>query len=104
MKEMTRDEAIAYAESGEWKNLTDQELVALQLHQRCLCIPLNEFQRAMEVVLGRPVWTHEFADPHRLKEEYLGIVPTATLEDVLNVFPSDNRIIVVSPGEQGEGP
>lgn len=69
-QEMTEAEAIAFHDSSVWEQWTDHQIVELQLFQRLLCVPFNRYHEAIEKVLGRPVWTHEFADTQRLQAEY----------------------------------
>ena len=47
--------------SAEWWNLfTDTEAAYLQFNQKKLCMPFREFHRRAEVLLNRPIYTHEF--------------------------------------------
>ena len=69
-KQLTRDEAIALYDSGEWEAWTDQQIVEFQLFQDKLAVPFGRFHQAIEAVLGHGVWTHEFADPQHLIDEY----------------------------------
>lgn len=61
---------IAKAETGWWKTATPREIVAFQLYEPLLCMPFNDYQAAVEAALGRPVWTHEFAQPQYLRVEF----------------------------------
>ena len=70
--QLTREQAIELAESGIWKEWTDEEIVKLQLYQDCLCMDFSRFHEAVESVLGRSVRTHEFAFADGLREEYEG--------------------------------
>ena len=88
MKQLTREQAISLAESGEWRDWTDDEIVKFQLFQECLAVPFDRFQEAMENVLGRPVFTHEFAYADNLKAEYLGDKPAPTLADIIGLLPN----------------
>ena len=92
MKQMTKDQAIAYAESGEWKKLTDEQLFLLQINQKLLCVPFGEFHRATEAILDRPVYTHEFAHPELLLQEHGG-APSPTLDEIIDIIPAEKRII-----------
>ncbi len=60
-RELTVDEAKALFDSGWWKKMDASEAAHLQLHQDRLCMPFGDFHRAMQKLLGRPVFTHEFA-------------------------------------------
>lgn len=67
---MTKDEAFKKFETKWWEKAGAQEIVEFQLFEDRLCMPFDLFQAAVEKVLGRPVWTHEFADPSGMRHEY----------------------------------
>ncbi len=69
---MTKDEAIAKAKTGWWKDKTPQEIVDFQLYEEKICMDFSDFHKAVEAVLHRSVWTHEFADVMGLRAEYEG--------------------------------
>jgi hypothetical protein len=71
--QLTREEAIALAETQWWKYRSAGEIVRFQLFQEKLAMNFGDFQMAVEEAVGRPVWTHEFAgDGCRiLQNEYL---------------------------------
>jgi hypothetical protein len=69
---MTKAEAIAKYESKWWEGKTPNEIVDFQLYEARLCCPFEIFHKAIEMVLRRPVFTHEFADNRALQEEYEG--------------------------------
>ena len=96
-RQMTKDEAIAFFNGDEWKDMSDYGIVALQLCQDKLCVPFSRFHEAIEKVLGRPVWTHEFAFSDSLVAEFEGRTDKATFADVLNKIPKDKQIFVVQP-------
>ena len=99
--QLTQEQAIAFAKSDVWKSFTYEQIVALQLFQRRLCVPFDVFHEAIEKVLGRPVWTHEFASPELLKLEYLGIRAKPSLEEIMNLIPKDKLILIM--GRVGGG-
>ncbi len=70
MKQLTEQEAINYYVSKKWEKLSNKEIVDLQLYQELLCVPFSKFHEAMESVLERPIFTHEFAFIDNLKSEY----------------------------------
>ena len=67
---MTLEEAIAKAESLWYEGKSPQEIVEFQLYKDRLCMPLELYQEAVEKVLGRPVFTHEYKEPEKLIAEY----------------------------------
>lgn len=71
-KQMTREEAIAFHGERKWEPMDIKERARFQLQQDCLCMPFSVFHQATEALLGRPVWTHEFADRKRLLAESVG--------------------------------
>ena len=46
-------------------------------------LPFDELHRGVEAFMGRPVWTHEFVDPERLRRERNG----ETVADPLQMSP-----------------
>ena len=91
---MTKEQAIALAKTKWWKSKTPEQVVRFQLFEEKLCMDFGDFQLAMEKALGRPVWTHEFADADRLKKEFLGESPAPTMDEILEMIPESKRIII----------
>jgi len=97
---MEREEAIKMAESGWWKGKSAQEIAEFQLAEDRLCMPFDEFHKAVEEWLERPVWTHEFADTGELLAEGHGENHKRTMTDVIQKaqdLMGDKPIIVVEP-------
>ena len=96
MKELTEAEAIVLAESGVWGNWDAEQIVECQLFQERLCLPFDVFHEAIEAVLGRPVWTHEFASSNidNIRAEYAQTRPAPTMQDILDLIPAENRIVI----------
>jgi len=69
---MEKDDALKLYASEWWKDKTPDEIVSFQLYEAKLCMPFGDFHEAVEKVLGRSVWTHEFADQEGLQAEYEG--------------------------------
>lgn len=88
---MTRDEAIGLAETKWWEGMLLKEAAILQLHEEKLCMPFDKFHEGIEIALGRPVWTHEFAKPALLKEELEGVTsaPRSPFESLGEVLDTD---------------
>jgi hypothetical protein len=93
---MTKKQAVALAKSGWWRRCSAREVALFQLSERRLCMDFGAFHAAVEKALGRSVWTHEFADPQRLRAELLGERPTPTMEQILDMIPAAKRIIVTT--------
>jgi len=94
MKQLTKEQAIAFSELGEWRKWTDEQIVRFQLFQDRLCIDFGRFQEAMNSVLDRDVFTHEFAYSDNLKKEYLEAKEPPTLDEIINLIPEDKRLII----------
>lgn len=93
--QLTHEQAVAFYDSGAWADMTARQLVDLQMQNEYLCIPFSLFHKSMEEVLGRPVWTHEFAYQDQLKAELYEGKPTPTMQEILDLIPADKLVIVV---------
>lgn len=93
---MTKEQALTIYESGIWRQWTDEQKARFQLFEDRLCMPFGEFHRAVEAVLGRPVWTHEFASSNqkRIQAEFLKEAPAPTLQEIMDLIPADKRILI----------
>jgi hypothetical protein len=95
--EISSEEAIRIYDSGIWKEWDDITKVNMMMYGRKLCMPFDEFHAAIERVLGRPVFTHEFGfNEEGIFRELEGKQPAPTLEEIINMIPTDKRIIVVT--------
>ena len=92
---MTKEEAIEMGESGWWIGKSPAEIVAFQLYENKLCMPFDTYQEAIEAVLGRPVWTHEFAFPDNLRREFEGKCDAAGMQQSLDLIPADKLVVIV---------
>jgi hypothetical protein len=93
--ELTREQAIAMAQSGWWKDKTPREIVAFQLYEDKLCMDFGDFHAACEASLGRGVWTHEFARPESLRAEFEGKIPKADWAEIVGKIPNGVQVIPV---------
>lgn len=92
---MTKEQAIALADSGWWEALSHEERALFQMFEPLLCMPFAVFHEAVEKTLSRPVFTHEFGmNADGLKKELLGEKAPPSMEDILNMIPADKRLIV----------
>lgn len=95
--EITREQAIALAESRFWESMTAREIAEFQLFTPKLCMPFDVFHRAMEQALGRDIFTHEFGlDSEGLKAELLGEKEAPSLREIIELIPVEKRIVVVT--------
>lgn len=95
MKQITKPQAVAIFRSKAWTRWTVEEIVRFQLYQDRLAMPFGTFHEAVEVVLGRSVWTHEFADTVRLQEEYEGAREAPSFEEILAQVPGKVLLVLV---------
>lgn len=94
--QLTQQQAIDMANSKIWQTWTDDQIVRFQLFQKKLCMDFDRFHEAIENVLKRSVFTHEFASPDLIKEEYLGSRPVPTFAEILEMIPLEKRIIITN--------
>ena len=95
MKQLSKEEAIAFHDSGKWKDWPDEALAGFQLFQKKICMPFDVFHAAIEKVLGSPVYTNEFGlNYDGLVAEYLGKAPKPSFEDIMNLIPKEKRIVI----------
>jgi len=94
VRQLTREECIAFAESKGWEKLTVEARALAGLQQERLFMPFEVLDKAVVQLLGRPVYTHEYATPAALLAEYRGEVKAPTLEEVLALIPPETLIVV----------
>lgn len=94
---MTKDEALAKIATHWWEHATPREIAEFQLREPLLCMPFGDFHKAVETVLGRGVFTHEFARPAWLIDEMEGRREPLDPVDSLRAIAPDKEVIVVNP-------
>jgi hypothetical protein len=95
VKQLTKEQAIEFAQTKAWEFMDDREKVGFQLFQEHLCMPFDVLHEAITKVLGRPVYTHEFGlDYDGLVSEFLGDRCAPTIDDIMNLIPEEKRIII----------
>ena len=77
-----RDKAIELANSAWWTRQPPEVVFYTQLMTCELCMPFGEFQRVAEIALNRGVFTHEFARPDNLMQEYHGLREAPSMDDI----------------------
>jgi len=101
--QITREQARIVYDSGLWRDWTKRERATFQLNQERQAMPFQTFHEAVENVLGRPVYTHEFGlNWHGLRRELLQGAPSPTFAEILALIPEEKRVVVVFDAE-GEG-
>lgn len=96
---MTREEAIALAQTGWWKGRDLLEVFWFQINEPKLCMDFPAFHEAAEKALGRPVWTHEFAHVDALRAEFLKERKAPSIAEILDLIPTNKRVAVFVPDE-----
>ena len=91
---LTEEQAIALAETKWWERLDPKSITEFQLFEDRLCMPFRDFHEAVEIALGRPVFTHEFAFVDNLRAEFVGDKPQPSFEEILNLIPEEKRIVI----------
>jgi len=91
---MTRQEAINLAETKWWLHVSKEDIFYFQANESRCCCPFSVYQESADHVLGRGVYTHEFADPTSLLEEAKGENPKRSLQDIIDLIPKEKLIII----------
>lgn len=95
MEQLTREQAIAFHDSGAWRQMDAAQRALFQMQQDCLCMPFDEFHAAVEKMLGRPVFTHEFGlNRAGLLAELTGLAQAPTFEQIVAMLPADRLVLV----------
>ena len=95
MKQLTKEQAIAFCENKCYDDMTPRQIAEFQLEQERLCMPIDVFHKAIKEALGRPVFTHEFGlNRDGLRKELHGEKEPPTLEEIINLIPDDKRILI----------
>ena len=95
MEQLTTEQAIEFAKSKVYKDWTNEQIVRFQLFQKKLCMDFSKFHGAIEKVLDRPVFTHEFGMNYEgLVLEYLGEKEAPTFEEIIELIPKNKRIVI----------
>lgn len=94
---MTKEQAIALADSKWWVGVSAHDIVMFQLFEPLLCMDFSTFHKAVETALDRPVWTHEFASSNveNLKKEFLGDRHPPMMEEIINLIPQEKRVLLI---------
>ena len=92
--QLTQEQAIEMAKSNVWKDWTSEQVVRFQMFQHRLCMDFSHFHKCVQDVLGRPVFTHEFAFRDDMVREYLGEKEAPTFDDIINLIPSEKRLVI----------
>lgn len=95
MKQLTKEQAIAFAENKCYEGMTYRQIAEFQIEQDKLCMPFGIFHEAIEKTLGRPVFTHEFGfNREGLKKELYGEKEPPTFEEICALIPKEKLILI----------
>lgn len=94
MKQLTKEQAIAFCENKCYEGLTYRQIAEFQIEQDKLCMPFDVFHEAIEKTLGRPVFTHEFAFCEELRKELFGEKEPPTFEEICALIPKEKLIVL----------
>ena len=95
MKQLTKEQAIAFYENKCYEDMTYRQIAEFQIEQKLLCMPFDVFHEAMEKTLGRPVFTHEFAFGYeKIRKELYGEKEPPTFEEICALIPKEKLIVI----------
>ena len=100
MKQLTKEQAISFGENKCYEDMSLNDRAYFQLEQELLCMPFDVFHEAVEALLGRPVWTHEFARPDLLLQEANGEKEAPTFDEIMSMVPKEKICLVITPEEK----
>jgi hypothetical protein len=93
-----RDRAIKLAKSQWWVDESPESIARFQLFTDELCMPFDVFHESIEKALGGPVFTHEFGmNSDGLRGELLKQSPAPTFDEIINLIPSEKRVLIQIP-------
>lgn len=81
--QVSKEQAIKLFREFNWGKVDDVSKFLFQISQDRLCMNFSDFHKATEKALGRSVWTHEFAKPNILIQEFFKLREKATLQDIM---------------------
>ena len=89
------EEAKAKYKEAWWDSDDPKVLFLGQIQEPILLIDFDKFHKAAEQALGRPVWTHEFAESEELLDEFYKERPKATMKDVFDKLARYEKPVIV---------
>lgn len=94
MKQLTKEQAVAFAENKCYESMSYRQRAEFQMEQDRLCMPFDVFHEAIEKTLGRPVFTHEFAFRDELRKELYGEKDAPTFEEICALIPKEKLMLI----------
>lgn len=93
MKQLTREQAIDFAESESYKSMNYREIAEFQINQKRLCMPFSVFHEAVEKTINRPVFTHEFGlNADGIRSEIMEGKEPPSFDELINLVPKKRTI------------
>lgn len=96
MEQLTKEQAIAFAESKAWERMGHRARAKFQMAQDLLCMPFGVFHESVEKALGRPVFTHEFGlNRDGLLAELNDGAEPPSLREIIEMIPEEKRVVIL---------
>ena len=95
MKQLPKEQAIAFAESESYKDMSHRDIAEFQINQEKMCMPFSIFHEAVEKTINRPVFTHEFGLNYKgIKAEIMDGKEPPSFEEIINLIPKEKLMMV----------
>lgn len=91
-----KETALEWAATKFWQAEECPDIARFQLFNSRLVVPWDFFHHTVECALGRPVWTHEFADVRSLQDEMDKKISAPTMNGILDELPIGKPVVLVS--------
>ena len=96
LPQLTKKQAIEFAEQKAWEPLSLSSRAFFQLSQPFLCMPVDEYRKAVVSTLKRPVYSHElYSNQAGLMEELMGMADAPTMQEIIDLFAEKIKVIQV---------
>lgn len=76
--DLDKDACMKLFEARWWELFSSRQAASLQWCQERLCMPFGEYQRCMQVLLGRPIGVHELRAANKSLDEEVEVVMRLT--------------------------
>jgi len=94
MKQLTKEQAISFAESKSYEGMSSKEIAEFQINQEKMCMPFEIFHEAVEKTIGRPVFTHEFGmNFEGIKDEIMNGAEPPSFDEIMSLIPKGKLIV-----------
>lgn len=101
MKQLTKEQALEFAENGLWRDMSFDQRAKFQIEQDRLCMPFGIFHASLEKALERPVFTHELGlNLDGIKGELFDGKEPPTFEEIVSLIPSEKLAVILVDNER----